>query len=410
MILAIEDCLRYPDRCIIIVGPTLKQTTEIVAPRMKRIAEDAPSGLVKRTKSESKWYIGDSELVVGGFDQNSSSQRGKTVQNIYVEEVVDSDPDSYNESMRSDLGPALTHSDGGRMIFLTTPPKIPDHPFITDTMSAARLTESLYTYTIDDNEALTPEQYQRCVNLAGGKDTVDFHREYLCEIVRDPNMVVLPDYNEERHVSEFNVPPQCLPQTTGDWGGVRDMTVMLLHTYDFMNDLLLIIDEIVFPANTNTDIIMAAREKMEAQVPYIHQRNFDTPGQLRVDLHQLHGMDVAPPPKDDFRASINNLAVGFHMNKVKIHKRCKFLRETCRSGMFNKQKTDFARTQSLGHCDALAALMYANRTQNRERPWAEGVANHQEYFTKEAPVGRLETVAAALQPKKFGQFNTKRRF
>lgn len=129
VILAVEDCLRYPNSCILIIGPTLKQTTQIVTPRLKEISRDAPPGLVTQSKSESKWIVGSSELVIGGMDINSSSQRGKSVQNIYVEEIVDSKPDDYLESLRSDIGPALTHSKGGRILFITTPPKVPDHPF-----------------------------------------------------------------------------------------------------------------------------------------------------------------------------------------------------------------------------------------------------------------------------------------
>lgn len=113
-LLAVEDCIRYPGCSVLIVGPTIKQTVDIVHQSLKKIAEDAPPGLINRSKSETRWYIGDSELIVGGFDvSNATRQRGKTIQSIYLEELVDSNPDQYNETIRSDLGPALTHSKGG---------------------------------------------------------------------------------------------------------------------------------------------------------------------------------------------------------------------------------------------------------------------------------------------------------
>jgi hypothetical protein len=34
---------------------------------------------------------------------------------------------------------------------------------------------------------------------------------------------------------------------------------------------------------------------------------------------------------------------------------------TMKNGMYNAQNTDFNRTANLGHCDAVAALMYAFR-------------------------------------------------
>ena len=103
---AIEDCLTYDDVCILIVGPTIKQTRNIVTPRLRRIAKDAPEGLIRPSKSEGKWFIGTSELVMGGMDQDSGSERGKTLQNCYIEEIVDSDADKYIDSLRSDIGPA----------------------------------------------------------------------------------------------------------------------------------------------------------------------------------------------------------------------------------------------------------------------------------------------------------------
>ncbi len=256
VILAVEDCLRFDDKCILIIGPTLKQTREIVAPRLRRIMQDAPPDLIRPSKSEGKWYIGTSELVIGGMDVNSSAQRGKTVQNVYIEEIVESKPDDYLEALRSDIGPAMTHSEAGKMIFLTTLPKVPDHPFITETMAKAALNGSLYTYTIDDNKALSPAQYDACVRRAGGRETDDFKREYLCQIIRDRNIVIIPDFDKARDVEDYVLPMKCHFEIFTDWGGVRDLTVSLLMAYDFLNARDLVIDELWHPHNTPTEIIV----------------------------------------------------------------------------------------------------------------------------------------------------------
>lgn len=403
VILAVEDCLRYPDSCILIIGPTLKQAREIVTPRMNKIRQDAPPGLIRPSKSEGKWYIGSSELVIGGFDQNSSSQRGKTVQNIYIEEVVDSNPDDYVESLRSDLGPALTHSKGGKIIYLTTLPKIPDHPFIIDTMVRAELNGVLYSYTIDDNKQLTPDQYEACVRRAGGRHTVDFRREYLNEIVRDASIVVVPDFSTDRHVKPIHWPAQALVQTTIDWGGVRDFTVAILHWYDYVRNKLVIFDERWFPHNTPTSVITDAVIAMERQLPegLKHERRIaDVPGQLFVDLTTA-GFAITAPPKDDWQAAVNNMAVHFSRDEIEIDPRCKLLIQTCNSGTFNKNRTDFERTLALGHCDALACLMYAVRTQDRSSPFPARVDPDQIY--RRPGKKPDETILAeSLQPRTFG--------
>jgi len=225
VLIAIEQCLRWKDKCFLILGPTLKQTREIVTPRLRHIIADAPEGLIRPSKSEGKWYIGSSELVMGGFDLNTGSQRGKTLQGVFVEEIVDANPDQYLESLRSDVGPALTHSDGGKIIFLTTLPKIPDHPFITETMSRAQMNNAFYSFTIDDNKALSHSQYEACIRRAGGRHTDDFKREYLNEIIRDKSIVVVPDFDIDRHVADVQVPDTCNWEIYIDWGGVRDLTV-----------------------------------------------------------------------------------------------------------------------------------------------------------------------------------------
>jgi hypothetical protein len=368
VLLAIEDCIRWHDVCIVIIGPTLKQTREIVSPRLRRICEDAPEGLVRPSKSEGKWYIGTSELVMGGMDMNSSAQRGKTVQNVYIEEIVDSHPDDYTESLRSDIGPALTHSKGGKLIYLTTPPKIPDHPFITETMVKAKLNSSLYTYTIDDNKALTPAQYDACVRRSGGRHTVDFRREYLCEIIRDRSVVIIPDFDDKLHVSglaERGV--DMILETFTDWGGVRDKTASILMGYEFLTGMDYVIDELVWDHNTPTDYIVKEIREKWGSLP-IRTHYADAPGQLQVDLANSYDFPVTIPNKVDWEAGINQMGNRFTTNKILINPRCKFTIETCRSGVFNKNRTDFERTAALGHMDAAAALMYGIKCLHRLSP------------------------------------------
>lgn len=384
VLLAIEDCLRNPEKCILIMAPTLKQAREIVTPRLKLLSQDAPSGYIRPSKSESKWYIGKqgSELVLGGFDINSGSQRGKTVKNIYIEEIVDSNPDNYIDSMRSDLGPALTHSQGGKMIFLTTLPKQPDHPFITETMEEARATNAFYSFTIDQNTKLTPEDKAACARRCGGENTIEYRREYMNEIVRDASILVVPNFDETIHVKEFDLPRYFLPTVSIDWGGVRDKTVALFHYYNFHNDTDEIIDELIFPGNTETHKVVAQCKILEEKyftkitANPIH-RVIDAPSALVVDLNGYYGFNCTLPKKDDWQAGINNMTVRFSQNKVLIHKRCQFLIRSCRSGFFNKAKTDFDRTRDLGHMDALAALMYGLRCRLTNNPYPK---SHSTWF------------------------------
>ena len=335
-----------------------------------------------------------------------------------MEEVVDSNPDQYREALRSDLGPMLTHSPEPRIIFLTTPPRIPDHPFITETIPEAKLYGAFFKFSIHDNKQLTAEQFEACIRRAGGQGSIEFRREYMCDIVRDTTIVVVPEFETAKHVQLCDMPQHCHPQLTIDWGGVRDLTVALLHTYDYMNDMDLIFDERVYPANTSTESIVKDLREFEAQTK-VTARYADVPGQLQVDLNAM-GYETRLPIKQDWQAGINYMNARFYQGKAKVHPKCKFLIESLQSGTFNKNKTDFERTAALGHCDGLAALMYALRSQDRSAPWDRGVLDFRQSLvpgyarpTDEFNVSRainpaFDAVtfgAGAFKPKRFGSFS-----
>ena len=410
VLLAVEDATRYRDRCILIIGPDTKQTKDIVNPRMRRIQRLLPEGMLVQSKSENKWILYHdydtrgrkqsdfSEIVIGGMNENSSSQRGKTVQTIYVEEVVEASPEEYLESLRSDLGPALTLSRNGKVIFLTTLPKTPDHPFITDTLAGARLNNALAIFTIDQNTALSPHQKEACIRRCGGVDTDDYKREYLCQVIRDSSVVVVPSYDENLHVREFTIPVFTHWHVMVDWGGVKDYTVGLLYTYDFLRNKLLIKSEFLFKENTSTKTIWPRVQSWRDTflVP-IDRVWTDAPGQTLVDLAEITKEAVSlPNNKEDWQASINHLNVLFASNTIEIHPTCVFTRESLRSGTFNKQRTDFERTKALGHCDAIAALMYASRNFVKESPYPQSTANSESFFVRPVDSDDISIDGASL--------------
>lgn len=386
-IMATEDCLRNPNTVTMIIGPTIKQTRGIVRPRMKLLMQDCPLGLIKHVKSEDTYYFSNgSELKLGGFDTNSSAERGKTLHKVYIEEIVDSNPDDYLDFLRSDLAPALTHSKHAQIIYLTTLPKIPDHPFVLNTIPEAEAQNAFFKFTIHDNKKLSREQYSAIVRLLGGEHTPDFKRECLCEQIRDATIILVPEYDEERHVNEFEIPEYCHMWVGGDLGGVRDKSVFLLLAYDFQRAKTLVIDERWFNPETGSGIMVEAARQMEAfyfsnQRWKLQGRYVDADGQMRVDLMLQHKYPVALPQKDELDTTVNHIRVAFTRNEIEVHPRCEFLRRTLRSGTFNKNHTDLERTETLGHMDAFMALVYGYRHAVKSNPFPlYGNATHATHY------------------------------
>lgn len=383
LIYALSEAIKYRDCCILIMGPDTRQTKDIVAPKMRFLTRTAPPCLIKQMKAENRYHVYHdldqkasdyTEIIIGGMNENSTSQRGKTVHKILIEEIVDVPEDDFLTSLESDLGPALAHSKSGKIVYLTTLPKYPNHPFITKTMPKAKLNNAMAVYTIDDNIALNKQQRENLIQLVGGVGSVGYLRELMCVVVRDKNLVCLPDFSVIHNVSIFSLPLQCRMSVTIDWGGVRDKTCAILHTYDYLSDIDLIWDERVFEPNTSTATIVESCREMEKGHP-IHARYIDAPPQIAmVDLLQTHNYPATLPEKPDWKASLNTLNVRFQQRKCLIHERCKFLTVSAESGILNKNRTDLDRNEALGHMDGVAAMMYAVRMQNRENPYLDPYA------------------------------------
>jgi hypothetical protein len=385
--MATEECLRNPNTVTMIIGPTIKQTRAIVRPRMKLITQDVPHGIIRPVKSEDVWYFNNgSELVLGGFDTGSSAQRGKTLHKIFIEEIVDSDPDQYDDFLRSDLGPALTHSKHAQIVFLTTLPKVPDHPFCLNTVPDAETGGAFFKFTIDDNKKLSQEQYDQCVKLCGGKHTIDFRREYLCEQVRDSSIILAPEFDEALHVKEFILPDYIHYWLSGDVGGIRDKSVFHLCGYDFARNKVLFIDERSFDPDTGSGVMVEAAKQMEGD-RRIYGRYVDAFGQLQIDFMYQHSWPCTLPRKDELEATVNQVRVFLARLDVEIHPRCQLLIRTLRSGVFNKNKTDLERTSALGHMDAFMSCAYGLRHAVKSNPFPlyKGADPHTHYIDRSNP-------------------------
>jgi hypothetical protein len=388
-----------------IIGPDIKQTEMIVEHHMAKLTEELNTiGLrdfVEHIKSDKMYRVGKAGIFLGGYDSQKDSLRGGEADEILIEESGQADPDQYIYQMKSVLKPQLLKT-RGRMIHLTTPPKLEDHPFVIDTIPAAELAGAFRKFTIYDDPLATPEIIEDAIKDSGGVHTRDFRREYLVEIIRDPSIVVVPDYDDTRHVTHVAFPMEFFPHTTIDFGGVRDKTAALLHWYNFFDDVTEVWDERVFEPNTPTGTIVKEILEMEKSLPPGVQvrRYADMPGQLQIDLNHHHKFECSVVGKDDWQSSINNLAVKFSVNKIRIHKRCAFLRQSLKSGTFNKQRNDFARSQALGHCDAIAALMYGVRMETKQNPYGQNHLSRDTHFYIPKPTPETE-VATAIQPKQF---------
>jgi hypothetical protein len=308
---AISFCIRNPGSIVRIAAPTLKQAQDIVNDNLEPIIRDAPQSLVTRLKSSYRWLIGSSELRLGVLERaHVDSLRGGNAKLIICEEGGFVRSDDYKYAVESVIGPQLLRS-GGRLVHVTSPSREPDHYIHSETLPKCELNHSIHRYSVYDNPQLSDEQINKAIELCGGIDTIAWRREYLAEIVRDDQIVCVPEYNHELHVQEFPYFEYANFLTTIDAGGVRDKTVALLLSYDLRDSIIRVHAERVFAANTSSDIIIESVKNMEQDVQEVHQRYADAPGQLLIDWQTKHNYQTILPAKDDWEAGLNALRLRF---------------------------------------------------------------------------------------------------
>lgn len=395
---ALEYLIKHPGKIARIVGPTLEQCHDLVQDNLVKIMEDAPKGFIIRRKSELRWDLANgSSLRLGGLKRaHVDSSRGGTCNLCIFEECGFVDSESFNYGVNSVLGPMLLRGKG-REVFISTPSAEPDHPLHTIIKPQCEEIGSFFAYTVFDSPSITSEMIDEAARRCGGENTEAFRREYLAEIVRSESLMVVPW--SANVVQEFNCPKEYKWCVTADWGGVRDKSVALLHSYDYMSDRDIILDEMVFDANTSTRNIVTGIQTMIAKNG-VHVERFyaDVPGQVQVDLAETYKLVVAIPPKGDWLGGVQTMAARMGANKIHIHPQCKFLIKSCKNGMFNKTRTDFLRSEDLGHCDALAALMYSLKTKDTSNPFADRKTG----YGHMAPLAMIKPDIQV--PKRFGKF------
>jgi hypothetical protein len=364
--LALEDCLKTPHANVIFIGPSIRQTLDIVRLIFPEILHDAPKGLVTQSKSEKRWHFSNgSQLMIGGFDTARESIRGLKANSVYLEESGSAHPDLYEYTIKSVLMPTMMHSQG-RLIHLTTPAPIIDHPLHAITIPKTQAEGSYFRFTIRDNPLLSLEIIEREIHELGGLESSHCQRELFCNIVRDEQTTVVPQFDEKKHVSAAPPPADAYYWISGDIGGVRDKSVLHLCAYDHVTKKTMFLDERAFDPKTPTvEIVKGALEMEAGRQVY---RAVDAPGQLYVDLSAVYNYPCFLPEKLHFDQNIHRVQTAFWKDEVLVNPTCKLLIATLNSGQLNKQRTDFARTEALGHCDALASLVYGLRHADRRAP------------------------------------------
>lgn len=369
--IAVEKCLQKSNTVVKFIAPTQKHVKNIIRPLLKEIFKDCPDELRPhfRTADNIYRFHNGSEIQLAGTDSgHAEGLRGGSSDLCIVDEAGFCDDLTY--IIQSILIPTTTTTHG-KIILSSTPPRLSDHEFIKY-MEDAEERGSFLKKTIYDalGNRITQDMIDEIIRELGGSESPDFRREYLCEVVRDEDSHVVPEFTEEKQkemVTDWTRPPYFDIYVGGDIG-VKDFTFFLLGYYDFKQGKIIIEDEIVLHGQRFTTEALAAalrdKEKFhftnpvtkEIQKPYL--RVCDNNLTVINDLHALHGLSFIPTAKDDAYMAINNVRILIRQGRIIINPRCKHLIAHIKYASWNKSRQSFNRSQDHGHYDGVHALTY----------------------------------------------------
>jgi hypothetical protein len=148
--------------------------------------------------------------------------------------------------------------------------------------------------------------------------------------------------------------------------GVRDLNVTLFAYYDFSRAKLVIQREHVMNGpDMTTPKLHAAISEIEKELwqgkePYKRVADNNNP-LLLLDLGSIHNMFFHSTSKDNLHAMVNSVRVWISQDRIEIDPSCRFLIDSIKFGIWNENRSEFARSKTLGHYDAVASLMYLVR-------------------------------------------------
>ena len=263
------------------------------------------------------------------------------------------------------LMPQLLTVKDSRLIMASSSPSSPAHEFC-EYILKAKHEGNYHSYDITQGGYDEDVVAEFCKE-AGGKDSTTWRREYLNEIIVDADSSIVPEAAKHLRVgivkTEFR---QIYHNYVSMDIGVKDLTVVLFGYYDFKRAKLCIERELVMNGpsmttdNLSKRIALIEREAFGTVEPYM--RVSDNNNLLLLnDLNKLHDCYFFPTSKDTLDAMVNEMRIFISNDRLEIDASCTILIDSLKFGFWNEARNNWGKSATLGHFDAVAALMYMIR-------------------------------------------------
>jgi len=390
-LIRLEDALVHKNETFLIACATEKQLKELVLPVLQSMIADAPDHMRPRFFT-SRWGMragyfipsSDSVLKLVGIDKNPDGLRGPALGGANITEAAFVRQLAYCSS--SVVYPQFQRRRAATLLLESSAPKDADHDFDRIFKPDCESRGAYFFMTIDDNTAISQEQKDEFVAAARAIDPDDAEREYYGKRTRNRQRVVVPEFDDARHVRALERPRYAQAIVAMD-PGMRDLFALLWAYWD-ADRAQLVIERDWCQRNASTSVVAEVITETERELygDCASQRGFgvkrpdglcywdggefrgnpymrvsDTDARLIGDLVNDYGILVSATMKDDKEAALFSLRAAFRAKKIVVHPRCAATVAHINAARWNEQRTDYERSAVHGHYDLLDALVYAWR-------------------------------------------------
>lgn len=394
----------------------------IIIPNYKRVLETCPDELQPDYIRGTYTYDNGSQVILVGLDKNPNKLRGHRIRLIVIEEAGFVDSDKLQYVVESIIAGAQLREKEARTVLISTPPEEGQDHYFCEVADVMALRGSYIKMTIDES-GLPEDAIEAFEKKLGGRNSIAFRREGLCERIVDQTRHLIPEWRDE-YVEEIDRDEYYTyyHKYAGMDLGRIDKTALIFGYYDFKNAKLFIEDETALTGPdwttiTLRDEVLARETKLWGdQKPYRRISDNNNP-HLILDLNSLHKIYFIETTKESLEAMVNELRVFIGEGKLRISPHCKFLIGCLKYGVWDKHRKEFARSKAYGHFDHLAALIYLVRNLDRSSnpvPLDHNMPMHRAWLgnvkdqLRASPNAR--TVQKALIPKSLQKDPKTRRF
>lgn len=194
--------------------PVQKKIGGVLVPLTRALFKDAPHGYFPEHRSSGgglheHLYIPaiESRIVLVGINDHPRALAG-TYLDFFVGTEFGFTEAGMADEYTSVIQPQFQRRPWAWSLIESSEPEIPDHDFNKRFKPDAMARKAFWSMVITDNTSLTPEEIDDEIRRTGGRNHPTCKRELFNEVAVDPEVMLVPEFDEDLHV----VDPQWYPQ------------------------------------------------------------------------------------------------------------------------------------------------------------------------------------------------------